>query len=98
MTARAKAPPGQGGRRTGPPVPERRVRHLGSLPAPDAAVEDDGAAAVGRRAVDAVSRVFRGQPALQETVGQVELPLRWIVTPQLLPLPLGLAVSTWALG
>src|SRR5690606_382384 len=39
-----------------------------------------------------------GQLVLQETVGQVQLPLCWMVTPQLLPLPLGVAVSTWALG
>lgn len=39
-----------------------------------------------------------GQFVLQETVGQVQLPLCWMVTPQLLPLPLGVAVSTWALG
>ena len=39
-----------------------------------------------------------GKFVLQETVGQVQLPLCWMVTPQLLPLPLGVAVSTWALG
>ncbi|MER5891841.1 hypothetical protein [Streptomyces sp. NPDC001876] len=39
-----------------------------------------------------------GQPALQETDGQVQDPLAWRVTPKLLPLPLDLAVSTWALG
>src|SRR5689334_571556 len=41
---------------------------------------------------------LRPQPALQETVGQVWLPLCWMVTPQLLPLPLGLATRVWALG
>ncbi|GAA1015334.1 hypothetical protein Aple_049570 [Acrocarpospora pleiomorpha] len=55
-----------------------------------------GAADMGRRATGVLAA--RGQLALQETVGQVELPLRWMVTPQLLPLPLGLAVRTWALG
>src|SRR5262245_59915088 len=40
----------------------------------------------------------RGQLGLQETVGQVQLPLVWMVTPQLLPLPLGLATSCCALG
>ncbi|KOX40154.1 hypothetical protein ADL09_32855, partial [Streptomyces sp. NRRL F-7442] len=39
-----------------------------------------------------------GQPALQDTVGQVQLPLAWMVAPQVLPLPFGLAVSVWALG
>ena len=39
-----------------------------------------------------------GQLALQEAVGQVVLPFFWMVRPQLLPLPLGLAVRTWALG
>src|SRR4051794_6543899 len=39
-----------------------------------------------------------GQLARQETVGQVQLPLCWMVTPQLLPLPLGLATSCWAVG
>lgn len=50
----------------------------------------------GLQACDQWMRV--GQPALQETVGQVQLPLCWIVTPQLSPLPLGLATSTWELG
>jgi hypothetical protein len=40
----------------------------------------------------------RRQLAAQDTVGQVVLPLVWIVTPKLLPLPFGLAVITWALG
>jgi hypothetical protein len=31
---------------------------------------------------------------VQETVGQVQLPLGWTVTPKVLPLPLGFAVST----
>lgn len=35
-----------------------------------------------------------GQLVVQETVGQVQLPLAWIVAPQVFPLPLGLAVST----
>lgn len=35
---------------------------------------------------------------LQETVGQVQLPWVWIVAPQVLPLPLGLATSVWASG
>ncbi|CAL9649979.1 hypothetical protein SUDANB176_06591 [Streptomyces sp. enrichment culture] len=52
----------------------------------------------GRRATGAVDRVCGGQPVLQETVGQVQLPLVWIVTPQLLPLPLGLATSVWLSG
>jgi hypothetical protein len=39
-----------------------------------------------------------GQLAAQETDGQVQLPFAWIVTPQLLPLPLGLAVRVWAFG
>jgi len=38
------------------------------------------------------------QVALHETVGQVQVPLLWMVTPKLLPLPLGFAVITWALG
>ncbi|GHE64638.1 hypothetical protein GCM10018782_43420 [Streptomyces griseoaurantiacus] len=38
------------------------------------------------------------QDVLQVTVGQVQLPLVWMVTPQLLPLPFGLAVSTCELG
>jgi hypothetical protein len=42
--------------------------------------------------------VVPGQPVVQVTVGQVRLPLCWMVTPQLLPLPLGFAVSTCALG
>ncbi|CAM5396805.1 hypothetical protein SGRIM128S_09119 [Streptomyces griseomycini] len=51
-----------------------------------------------RRATGAVDRVRGGQPALQETVGQVQLPLVWIVTPQLSPLPLGRATSVWLSG
>jgi hypothetical protein len=39
-----------------------------------------------------------GQLGLQETVGQVQVPLVWTVTPQVLPLPFGLATRTWALG
>ncbi|GAA3971056.1 hypothetical protein GCM10022384_22580 [Streptomyces marokkonensis] len=39
-----------------------------------------------------------GQPALQETVGQVQLPLAWMVAPQLSPPPFDLAVSVCALG
>lgn len=35
-----------------------------------------------------------GQLGAQETVGQVQLPLACTVTPKLLPLPLGFAVST----
>lgn len=35
-----------------------------------------------------------GQLGVQETVGQVQLPLGCTVTPQLLPLPSGFAVST----
>jgi hypothetical protein len=31
-------------------------------------------------------------------VGQVQVPFVWSVTPQLLPLPFGFAVSTCALG
>ena len=37
-------------------------------------------------------------PVLQETVGHVHWPLGEIVTPQLLPLPLGVAFSTYWLG
>lgn len=51
-----------------------------------------GAAALGRRAAGG------RQPGVQETDGQFQLPLCWIVTPQLLPLPFGLATSCWALG
>ena len=40
----------------------------------------------------------RDQPPAQDTVGQVQLPFGWIVTPKVLPLPFGLAVSTWELG
>ncbi len=39
-----------------------------------------------------------GYPVLQETVGQVHWPLGEIVTPQLLPLPFGLATLTYWLG
>ncbi len=39
-----------------------------------------------------------GYPLLQETVGHVHWPLGEIVTPQLLPLPLGVAFSTYWLG
>jgi len=39
-----------------------------------------------------------GYPVLQETVGQVHWPLGEMVTPQLLPLPLGVAFSTYWLG
>ncbi len=35
--------------------------------------------------------------ALQETVGQVHVPLAMMVTPKLLPLPFGRAVMTWPL-
>jgi hypothetical protein len=35
-----------------------------------------------------VFRALGGQLALQETVGQVDVPLVWMVTPKLLPLPL----------
>ncbi|GJF34871.1 hypothetical protein KNE206_75710 [Kitasatospora sp. NE20-6] len=44
------------------------------------------------------ARLPVGQAALQETVGQVQFPFAWTVTPQLLPLPFGFAVSTCALG
>ena len=40
----------------------------------------------------------RGQPVLQETVGQVHWPSGEIVRPQLLPLPLGVAERTYWLG
>lgn len=50
------------------------------------------------RATGEPFRCLRGQLALHETLGQFQLPLAWMVTPQLLPLPLGRAVSTWALG
>ncbi|GAA2454131.1 hypothetical protein GCM10010421_53850 [Streptomyces glaucus] len=43
-------------------------------------------------------RTARGQVAVQETVGHVQVPLAWMVTPQVLPLPLGRATSTWLLG
>lgn len=39
-----------------------------------------------------------GYPVLQETDGHVHWPLGEIVTPQLLPLPLGLATITYWLG
>ncbi|GAA3180378.1 hypothetical protein GCM10010451_31910 [Streptomyces virens] len=39
-----------------------------------------------------------GQPVLQLTVGQFQLPLLWIVTPQVLPLPLGRATRVWPSG
>jgi hypothetical protein len=39
-----------------------------------------------------------GQPAEQETLGQVVEPFFWIVMPQLLPLPFDLATSVWAFG
>jgi hypothetical protein len=54
-----------------------------------------------RRPKDAaplVVLVDRDQLGLQETVGQVQVPLAWMVAPQLLPLPLDLATSCWALG
>jgi len=38
------------------------------------------------------------QDAWQETVGQVQVPLAMMVTPKLLPLPLGVAIMTWLLG
>lgn len=38
------------------------------------------------------------QEALQLTPGQFQFPFAMMVTPQLLPLPLGLAISTWLLG
>lgn len=39
-----------------------------------------------------------GQEALQLTLGQFQFPLAMMVTPQLLPLPFGVATSTWLLG
>ncbi len=39
-----------------------------------------------------------GQPVVQLTVGHVHWPLGETVNPQLLPLPLGLAVITYWLG
>jgi hypothetical protein len=39
-----------------------------------------------------------GQPVLQETEGQVHVPLVETVKPQLLPLPLGVAFITYWLG
>jgi hypothetical protein len=50
--------------------------------------------------VDRRARRFgeRNQVTLQETVGHVQLPFVWIVTPQLLPLPFGFATSTCELG
>ncbi|WP_435854586.1 GTP-binding protein, partial [Streptomyces longwoodensis] len=44
--------------------------------------------------IDSAKAAPVGQLVLQETVGQVQLPLCWIVTPQVLPLPLGFATST----
>ncbi|WP_326633164.1 MULTISPECIES: hypothetical protein [unclassified Streptomyces] len=43
----------------------------------------------GRRATGAVCRVFEDQLALQESVGQVQVPLVRIVTPPLMPFPSG---------
>jgi hypothetical protein len=43
-------------------------------------------------------RARLGQPALQDTLGQVQLPLAWMVAPQLPPLPFDFAVSVCALG
>ncbi|QTE02938.1 hypothetical protein S1361_36730 [Streptomyces cyanogenus] len=56
--------------------------------------------APSKPAADGAGRTSRPapQPVLQETVGQVQLPLGWMVTPQLSPLPLGLPTSTWLLG
>src|SRR5580704_2100176 len=57
---------------------------------------------LGRRRADGNSVTIpatrRGYPVLQETVGQVHWPLGEMVTPQLLPLPLGVAFSTYWLG
>src|SRR5690349_11809838 len=39
-----------------------------------------------------------GQVVVQVAVGQVQLPLAWMVAPQVLPLPLGWAVSVCASG
>src|SRR5690606_16838834 len=72
------------------------VRRRSSGRWPGCSGGDGGAAAVGppRRGRGSGT----GQFALQETVGQVQLPLCWMVTPQLLPLPFGLAVRTCWLG
>ncbi|GHF61555.1 hypothetical protein GCM10018787_07300 [Streptomyces thermodiastaticus] len=48
--------------------------------------------------VTGVVRPDGAQPAEQLTVGQVVLPFFWMVTPQLLPLPFGLATSVCASG
>src|SRR3954454_13401447 len=43
-------------------------------------------------------RVLVPQEALQLTLGQFQFPFAMMVTPQLLPLPLGVATRTWLLG
>jgi hypothetical protein len=54
---------------------------------------------IQRRAAGwATRRVRSGQPLLQETVGQFQLPLCRMVTPQLLPLPFGVPTICWAEG
>ncbi len=79
----------------GGPGPSRCRRCPRTIPA--GRRQESGSASPGGAAAGGVAAP-RGQPVVQETVGQVQLPLCWMVTPQLLPLPLGLAVSTWALG
>lgn len=53
-----------------------------------------GTSTAGAKGPGASPAPSSGQPALQETVGQVVLPFFMMVTPKLLPLPLGLAVIT----
>ncbi|GAA3180395.1 hypothetical protein GCM10010451_31930 [Streptomyces virens] len=44
------------------------------------------------------SSSYGGQPALQVTVGRVQLPSVRIVVPRLVPLPSGLAARAWLSG
>lgn len=58
-----------------------------------------GAAEPQRRTHHApAGRERAAQEALQLTLGQFRFPLVMMVTPQLLPLPFGFAISTWLLG
>ncbi len=60
--------------------------------------QQDGAAAMGRRATGTVMPDLRRYPVLQETEGHVHCPSVATVKPQLLPLPLGVASITYWLG